>query len=393
MKIKKSDGLILGLGKNIKEKIASLKDNLKKIKERKLAANLDAALPKKDNAARMALDISPSSAARATAYVILILVLFYFLYDIRGILIIFFVSFLLAAALDPLVDWMQKKGVPRSLGMLLIYVVFFVLIGMFVTNVVSLVASQIMGIAQSVGNFVTKLTSDNSLPFARELKPYLNQLYQAFDLQSAASQIQSALTVVSDKLLSLSFGLFNLIIVLLLTFFMTVEEKPIETFFLSLFPSKYAEYISTRLEAVKDHIGQWLRGQLIVSIFAGFVSYIGLLIMGIDYSLTLAIIAGICMVVPMMGRVFAWMLTFPIVFNQSPMLSLYMSVYYLIIQQFENNLIIPYIMTKAVGLSPIIIIFSMMLGYQYLNVLGLVLAIPIATIGAIFVHDYTARVK
>lgn len=393
MRAKKKSGLLGSIGEGFADGLEKIKDNIRKIKDNKKISYLESSIPKKDSAARMSVDISPASAAKATAFVILMVALFYFLYDIRGILLIFFMSFLLAAALDPLIDWMQKKNIPRAIGVMLVYVVILVLIGIFVTNVVSLVASQIVGIAQSVGNFVTNLSRDNTWPFAKELKPYLNQFNQTIDLQSAASQVQSALTIVSDKLLSFSFGLFNVIIVLLLTFFMTVEEKPIESFFLSLFPSRYAQYISTRLEAVKEHIGQWLRGQFVVSVFAGIISYIGLVIMGIDYSLTLSIIAGICMVVPMMGRVFAWVLTFPIVFNQSPMLSLYMSIYYLIIQQIENNVLIPYIMNKAVGLSPIIIIFSMMLGYQYLNVLGLVLAIPIATVVAIFVQDYTARVK
>ena len=378
---------------SVSGRFSAFRDKLTKMKEKKRLEYQKGIVPKKEATNKVTVDISPSSAAKATAFVILMCVMFYFMYDIRGILIIFFIAFLLAAALDPLIDWLQKRGISRSAGVLLVYAVMFILIGMFVTNVVSLVSSQIVGIANSVGNFVANLTKDNSWPYAKELKPYLTQFYQTVDLQSAASQVQSTLTIVSDKLLSISFGLFNLIIVLLLTFFMTVEEKPIETFFLSLFPSRYAQYISTRMLAVKEHIGQWLRGQLIMSLIAGFVSYIGLLIMGIDYALTLSIIAGICMVVPMMGRVFAWVLTFPIVFNQSPMLSLYMSIYYLVIQQIENNVLVPYIMNKAVGLSPIIIILAMMLGNQYMNVLGLVLAIPIATVVAIFVQDYTARVK
>ncbi|HRY90849.1 MAG TPA: AI-2E family transporter [Candidatus Gracilibacteria bacterium] len=395
MKNKKgSEGFLAVWMNKLTGKIDSIKQHLEKMKEEKRMSFETANVPKKELSGKSVLEISPSSAAKATAYVILLLALCYFLYDIRGTLLIFFLSFLLAAALDPLIDWMQARHIPRSISVLLFYVVIFVLIGIFVTNVVSLVASQIVGISKSVGDFVTNITRDNSpVPWAKELKPYLNQIYAAVDIKAAASQVQGALMIVSDKLLTISFGLFNLIIVLLLTFFMTVEEKTIENFLLSLFPSKYGQYISTRMEAIKEHIGQWLRGQLMVSIAAGFVSYIGLVMMGIDYALTLSILAGICMVVPMMGRVFAWALTFPIVFNQSPMLSLYMSIYYLLIQQVENNVLQPMIMNKAVGLSPIIIIFSMMIGYQYLNILGLILAIPLATIVAIFVQDYTARVK
>ncbi len=378
----------------IKDKYFELKRKIQDRRDQKDQCFNDAILPKANTPNRMIVELSAQSVAKSAAYVLFMLVLIYFFYDIRVVLLMFFISFLLAAALDPVIDWLQKKSCPRALAVLLVYVVLFMLIGVFITNVVSLIASQVMEIAQSVGNFVNNITEDSSaIPWASQYKPYLNQFYQTINLQAAASQIQNALKVVSDQLLSISFGLFNTIIILILTFFMTVEEKPIEVFFLSLFPSKYAKYISTRLEAVKDHIGQWLRGQLMVSLVTGLISYIGLFVLGVNYALTLSIIAGCCMVVPVMGRVFAWILTFPIVFNQSPMLSLWMSIFYIILQQIENNLLIPYIMNKAVGLSPIIIIFAMMVGGQYLGLLGLILAIPIATTAAIFVHDYTSKQK
>jgi predicted PurR-regulated permease PerM len=172
-----------------------------------------------------------------------------------------------------------------------------------------------------------------------------------------------------------------------------VEERAIQNFFQSLFPSKYSKYISTRLEAVKDQIGYWLRGQLLLSLISAFITYIGLLIFGVDYALTLSVIAGLAMVIPVIGRVFAWVIAFPIVFNQSPLLSLWMSLYYLFLQQVENNVLVPYIMNRAVGLSPIIIIIAMMIGGQYLGILGLVLSIPIATTVAIFVRDYASKAK
>ena len=379
----------------ISAKIQSFKENLAERKRKKDENYSESVIPKFEIEKKIVVDILPGGLVKAAFYIFLLLVGILFLYDIRGTLLILFVAFLLAAAMDPLVDWMQKKNIPRSVSVLLIYIIFAAVAGILLTNLVSLIASQIVGIAKSVGGFVTSVTDQNAdkIPFASQLRPYLDQIYQIVNLQAAATQIQNALQIVSTQLLSLSTGLFNVIIVLILTFFMTVEEKPIESFFQSLFPSKYAQYISTRLEAVKEHIGQWLRGQLFISIIAAVVSYVGLAIMNVDYALTLSVIAGICMVIPVMGRVFAWILTFPIVFNQSPILCLYMSIFYLIVQQFENNIIVPYIMNKAVGLNSIIIIFAMMIGGQYLGILGFVLAIPVATTVAIFFHDYTSRVK
>lgn len=352
-------------------------------------------LTKDEKVQHMTVDVTPLSVARGAAVVMLTLLLFYFLYDISWILLIFFISFLFAAALDPLVDLMEERKVPRPLSMLLIYVVLFFFIGFFVTSVATLVAEQVIDIAQSVGEFVSNggVANMTGIPFGEELQPYLEQFTETVDFQSAASQLQNAFLLVSNQLVSISIGLFNLLIVLVLTFFMVVEERSIDEFFLSLFPSRYGQYVSTRIAAVKDQVGLWLRGQLMVSLIAGLASYIGLVIMGVDYALTLSLIAGLAMVIPVVGRFFAWIVTFPIVFNQSPALALWMSIYYLVIQQFENNLIVPYVMNKAVGLNPIIIIFALMVGGHYLGILGFVLAIPIGTTLAIFFRDFTMKDK
>ena len=382
---------INGSLKVIKKRISDIK-----VEEKRNKIELQS-LPKDKNekATKVVVDISPLSAIKTAALVFLMLFLFNFFYQIGYIVLLFFVAFLFAAAFDPLVDKLQEYRVPRALTVLGIYIVLFAFLALFVTNVVTLVADQIGQIAQSVGHFVANMEAKgvDSMPFAKQLGPYIRDFLDSIDVETAASQLRDILGIISNQLLTISIGLANLIIILVLTFFMTVEEKSIESFYLSLFPSKYGEYISLKMSAVRDQIGLWLRGQLMVSIVAGVISYIGLVIMGVEYALTLSLIAGILMVVPVVGRVFAWIITFPIVFNQDPMLSVWMSLYYLGIQQVENNVLVPIIMNKAVGLSPIVIVFAMMVGLEFWGLAGLIISIPIATTAAIFVKDYAKKEK
>ena len=382
----------------VKNWFKDVKKTMVKIKNNKKNSFLTAEVPhlrKREEGQRMIVDITPMSVVQGAMVVMLTILLFYFLYDISSILLIFFISFLFAAALDPLVDKLEGSKVPRPLSMLLIYIVLFFFVGFFVTSVVTLMAEQVIAIAQTVGEYVSNGGAANlaDLPFGDQLQPYLEQFTDTVDLQTAAAQLQNAFLLVQNQLVSISVGLFNLLIVLVLAFFMVVEERSIDEFFQSIFPSRYGQYVSTRMAAVKDQVGLWLRGQLMVSVIAGVASYIGLAILGVDYALTLSFIAGLGMVVPVVGRFFAWIVTFPIVFNQSPTLALWMSIYYLIIQQFENNLIVPYVMNKAVGLNPIVIIFLLMVGGQYLGILGFVLAIPVGTMLAIFFRDFTQKEK
>ncbi len=371
--------------------------SLKHKHEHKIEASGIVALPKSSlkDLNKLVVEVSAATIAKATAVVLLLLLSLYFLYQISSILVLLFVSFLFAAALDPIVDFLQRRKIPRGLGVLFIYILIFYVLAVSLSSLVPLIAKQVIDIGKSVADFVQNLTSNSpqASPLAKQFKPIFDEIYQAIDLKTAAEQIQSALQVLATQLLNISFGLMNLVLVLVLTFFMTVEERALHDFFLSLFPSRYGNYISTRMEAVKEKIGHWLRGQLLLSLVAGVLTYLGLLVLNVDYALTLSVIAGILMVIPVMGRVFAWLFTLPVVFNQAPLLGLWVSIYYFVLFQIENNFLVPYIMNKAVGLSPIIIIFAMLVGSQYLGILGLVISIPIATSVAIFVKDYMEKAK
>ncbi len=381
-----------------KKKLAKITDGLSKMRQRAIQENNPdkaESFPKgqKQNE-KMVVEISPASMAKSTAIVLLLILLAYFLNQISGILVVFFVAFLFSAALHPMVSYLQFRKLPRSVGVLLIYLLIFLVFGLLLSHMVPLIVSQIYDIARTVGQFIQDLAlGKTQLPFSAQLKPYVDQFMQTLDLKTAAAQIQTTLTLVATQLYNISFGLINVILVLVLTFFMTVEEKSMEQFYLSLFPSKYGQYITTRLGVMKEKIGYWLRGQILLSFIAALLSYVGLLILGVQYALTLSVIAGIFVIIPVVGRVFAWVFTMPIVLNQSPILALWVSIYYFILQQIEVNILAPYVMNRVIGLSPIIIIFAMMVGYQYLGILGLVISIPIATTVGIFVKDYLERTK
>lgn len=383
---------------NTKKQLAQLQKKMGRLKANSAeegARSLKDSLPKTHKGEeKVVVEISPASMAKSTAVVLLLIILFYFLYQINGILILFFLAFVFSAALHPMVSYLQHRKVPRSIGVFLIYFLVFLIFGILISHLVPLIATQVVDMAHAVGQFVQDLGSGNAnFPFSEQLKPYISQLYQTVDLKEAASQIQAALQVIGSQLLNISFGLINVLLVLILTFFMTVEEKSMEKFYLSLFPARYGVYISTRLEAVKEKIGFWVRGQLLLCIAGAILTYIGLLILNVQYALTLSVIAGVLMVIPVVGRVFAWALAMPIVLNQSPVLALWVSIYYFILQQIEVNILSPFIMNKAIGLSPIIIIFAMLVGAQYLGILGLIISIPLATIIAIFVKDYLEKSK
>jgi predicted PurR-regulated permease PerM len=167
----------------------------------------------------------------------------------------------------------------------------------------------------------------------------------------------------------------------------------VDDFFVSLFPSKHGAYIVDKLELIKHRVGYWLRGQVALMCAMFLVSFILFSILGVKYALTLAMLAGLMEIVPVVGPIIAGIPALLVAFNQSATLSLIVLVALIVLQQIENNVLVPMIMRKAVGLSPIIVMLSMMIGFKTLGVLGAIIAIPVSTCISIFVFDYTTKTK
>lgn len=352
------------------------------------------------------VEFSLSNVAKATCTVALVLFLAYLLYQIRDIVIVFFVALLFAAALDPTVDRWQKRKVPRWLSVVVIYLLVFVILGVFISNFIPLIASQLTDLAIKLQDMIRNLANGGSRTggIFDWVSGYSRTFFSEVNQDVLLSQLQNSLATLGDALkgaagnvfkalIAISNGVFNFMLVLVLTFFMVVDERGIDEFVLSLFPARYAAYIAEKSQAIKDKVGHWLRAQLLLGLSIGVLSFIGFLILDVQYGATLAIFAGLTEVVPYVGPFLAWAAAMPIVMNQSPWLGLWVTVMFLIIQRLENDILVPLIMKHATGLSPILIIFAMMVGFNFMGVVGLILSIPVASTIAIFVHDYRVRRK
>lgn len=389
---------IKNLFKRFKDHVSTIQEEAKKGKE---IIHKKYPLKKEEKALRV--EFSLVSVAKATCLIAVIVLLCFLVYEIRDIIIIFFVALLFAAALDPTVDKLQEYKVPRWLGIILIYIFVIAVLGIFISNLIPLIGSQIVDLASKLHNIVSG--EDINLPkFFDWAQPYFQSFLSDINQDVIVGNLQSALTAMGDSLkqaagnvfsvlIAISNGVLNFILILVLTFFMVVNESGIDEFILSLFPSKYAEYISEKSKAIKQKVGYWLRGQILLGVSIGVLSYIGFLILGVEYAPTLAIFAGLTEIIPYVGPVLAWIVSVPIVLNQSPWLVIWVTLMFLIVQRLENDILVPLIMKKATGLSPILVIFAMMVGFQFMGIVGLILSIPIASTISIFVHDYTSKSK
>jgi predicted PurR-regulated permease PerM len=184
----------------------------------------------------------------------------------------------------------------------------------------------------------------------------------------------------------------------MLAFFMQLEKERIVYWIRGFLPYRYRMYVDMKFAAIHTKIGQWVRGELLLMFSIFLITFIALSILGIDYALTLAVLAGFFELIPAIGPLFAAIPAILIGGTQEGLMwvPILAGVYYAI-QWTENNLLVPLIMKRAVGLSPIAVLFAMMVGISFPNtihpVLGVLLAVPVTTIIALFLEDWRNSTK
>lgn len=329
------------------------------------------------------INISTSTILR----VIFILLALVFLYLIRDILIIVFVAVIIAAAINGPVSWLQRHKVPRLLGVIFIYLLLLLLLGLIVTLIFPPLAEQIKQLATYFPELMEKI----GLSFQEWWGKYkLEGNLQTF-LDKISNKLAQATSSVFGTIIGLFGGLVSAIIILVISFYLAVQEKGAKRFLVSLTPNEHQSYISDLIERIESKIGGWLRGQLLLMFIIGCLTYIGLYFLGVKYALTLALVAALFEIIPYIGPILAAIPAVILAFLQAPFLALLVIILYIVIQQLENYIIYPQVMKRTVGLNPIVIIIVMLIGAKLAGVLGIILAVPLAAAVAEFLKDLQKR--
>jgi len=315
-----------------------------------------------------------------------ILLLVYVMYLVRDVLFILFISLVLASAVDPWVDWLQTKKIPRSLGIVLIYLGFFSVVGFAIYSIAPPIAKEMGDFSNNLPMYQEKINKTFSAAKEFTIKHGIFKNLES-GIGGLNASLQNTASSIISTIINIFGGLVSFVLVLFLTFYMTVEENAIKRLVWVLTPAKNQEYVLLLINRMQKKIGLWLRGQLILCLCIFVMAYPGLLILGVKYALVLALIAGITEAIPYIGPTLGAVPAIFLAFTQSPILALFVGIFYYIIQMVENNILVPKIMEKAVGLNPIISIVAFLVGYNLGGIPGAILSIPVATAISVFIGD------
>jgi len=317
-------------------------------------------------------------------FVVLCLV---FLFMIKDVLAILFVALILSAAVDPLVDKWEKHKIPRGIGVLLIYMGMFAVLFLTVYLLIPPIASEIQQLSINFPDYYNKFldTTSGIRTFSTD-----HGFAQNFDswVETIRGNIPNAIKSVFGTVFNVFGGILSVFVVLVIGFYFTVEESSLKNAVKFFLPKKYHEHILALINKVQEKIGSWLVGQLVLCLIVGVLSYVGLLILGVKYALVIALFAAVGEFIPYLGPIISAVPAVFLSFVQSPLKGLLVLILFIIIQQLENNLLVPKVMQKAVGLNPIASMVAMLIGAQLGGVVGIILAIPVATAISVIIKEY-----
>lgn len=297
------------------------------------------------------------------------LALLWALFLIRDVIVLLFVAIIFMSGLAPIVDvFQQKTRMPRALAIAIVYIVIIsIIVGLF-----SLMAIPLI---EQTQNLLTTL-------------PHTVQSLLPPDVDR--SIIQQQLGDFSKNLFGYTFTIFSnfiaIISILVLTFYLLLDKEKLDNLLAHFFIGR-EEIALSIADKIEDKLGAWLRGQIVLSLIIGTISFIVLTILQVPYALPLAILAGIFEVVPVIGPIISAVPAVFIAYVTNPVLGLIVGLAYFVIQQLEGHFIVPQVMKKAVGLNPLIIILAVAIGGRLLGIAGALLAVPIAVVIQIIVQD------
>ncbi len=312
----------------------------------------------------------------------LAVLLIWALYLVRGVLLHIYIAALLAIGLSPLVRFIEQQRVlpigtrrlPRWLAILLIYlVVIAAAVGMAMT-----ILPPLIGQAQQLTkNAPQMLDRAQALLIALHVidhkVPWRENLQQAPDIGGAFDTLFAALSGIVG-------GLFGLFTILILTFYLLIESSDVLTGFLKLFPREQRPRVAMICRQITMKVSAWLTGQLVLSGVIAVTAAIGLYLMGVPYFYVLALIAGLGELIPIVGPILSAIPAIAVAFTVSPMMAVWVAVFWILQQQFESHLLVPKVMSTQVGVSAATVIISLMIGASLLGIVGALLAVPAGAI-------------
>ncbi len=348
-----------------------------------------------------------------------VILLIWFLYLIKDVALVVLVAVVIASGMEPLIMWFARYKINRLFASIVSYIV---IIGIFT----GLMFFFVPAVLDEAASFLTELPKylettplwnplninsqdlSTSQKLVRTLSEGVNNPNELVstaqnqirtsvsgtnfglgDLVRSIQQISSNVSGGFVEMISVIFGgLLSFALIIVLSFYFLVQEDGVANFLRLITPVKHENYVIGLWKRSQIKIGQWMQGQILLGVIVAVLLYLGLMILGIKNALLLAVLGGIMEIIPIFGPILSSIPAILMAFVGGGFTSAVLVLgLYTIVQQFENHLIYPLVVKKVVGVSPVVVILALIIGYDLAGFLGIVLSVPMISAVMEFVDD------
>ncbi len=318
----------------------------------------------------------------SVVFTVALLLGLYFLYQTQQIIALFFLAFILMVALNPVVKRFQRWGAQRMVAIVLAYVLLLITLSVFIAIVVPPLVYQLINLFEFLRTI--PWLESQLLIFNGDLNIVQDQLagvqLSINDVGSAIGALRTPFNVAFSIVTALFSNLFLVFSIFVMAYFLLVERPLLHTKLGWFTKDKLRiERAKAYLNTLEEQLGGWVRGELILMFIIGFITFIGLSLLGIPYALPLAILAGLLELVPNIGPTIAAVpaIIIAIAVNGRPLSGGIVLVFSILVQQVENNFLVPRIMRDSAQVGPLVVILAILIGAQLAGVMGALLAVPL----------------
>lgn len=324
------------------------------------------------------------------------------------------IAIIFAYIIDPIVNYLERKGVKRQFGVIIVYISVILIFGILIVSVIPKTINEVSNLLASlpamvdtlikdVNNFLTEVFAkfnielpENFINVYKESNPKVNGNVETPQIVSdildsmkktinelivkMQGSLMGSLSNIVSKLYGFLTSAFRLVLIIIFSFYFSVDKERFILKVKKAIPNKYREDISYLTGNIDTALQQFIRGRMLLAIFVGVLTMLYLLVLRVDFAIIIGLITCVADIIPYIGPFLGCAPAVLFAFMDSPMKALWVLILFVIVQWIENNILAPKLIGDSTGLNPLVILISIIIGGGIFGVWGMVISVPLTSI-------------
>ena len=324
------------------------------------------------------------------------------------------IAIIFAYIINPIVNYLERKGVKRQFGVIIVYISAILIFGILIVSVIPKTINEVSNLLTSLPGMVDTLIKEfnnflsnvfakfnielpeNFINVYKETNPKVNGNVETPQIVSnilesikgtindlivkVQGSLMGSLSNVISKLYGFLTSAFRLVLIIIFSFYFSVDKERFMLRVKKAIPNKHREDISYLTKNIDIALQQFIRGRMLMAIFVGLLTMVYLLVLRVDFAIIIGLITCVADIIPFIGPFLGCAPAVLFAFMDSPMKALWVLILFLIVQWVENNILAPKLIGDSTGLNPLVILISIIIGGGIFGVWGMVISVPLTSI-------------